>query len=75
MTGRNVGFALGMAMFAVLLRAEAVEPVRIALNIPMSGPFANVGELYIKNSQFVVDAINDRGGVLGGRKLEIRPIR
>lgn len=73
MTGRNLGCALGMAMFAVVFCAEAVEPVRIALNIPMSGPFANVGELYVKNSQFVIDAINARGGVLGGRKLEIVP--
>lgn len=73
MTARNLGCALGIAMFAVVFSAEAAEPVRIALNMPMSGPFANVGELYVKNSQFVVDAINAHGGVLGGRKLEVVP--
>jgi len=53
------------------LAAETTAPVRIALNLPMSGPFAAVGELYAKNSQFIVDQINFRGGVLGGRRLEL----
>ena len=53
--------------------ARALETVKIALNIPLSGPFANIGELYVKNSQFVVEQINARGGVLGGRKLEVVP--
>ncbi len=51
----------------------AAETVKIALNIPMSGPFANIGELYIKSSQFAIEQINARGGVLNGRMLEIVP--
>jgi branched-chain amino acid transport system substrate-binding protein len=49
----------------------AAETVKVAFNIPMSGPFANIGELYVKSGQFAIDAINARGGVLGGRKLEL----
>lgn len=62
---------VGLVLAAAGIGANAADPVRVALNMPMSGPFANVGELYVKNSQFIVDAINARGGVLGGRKLEI----
>ncbi len=49
----------------------AQETVKVALNIPMSGPFANIGDLLVKHSQFAIDAINARGGVLGGRKFEL----
>lgn len=52
------------------LGAQAADTVKIALNIPLSGPFANIGELYVKSFQFAIDAINARGGVLGGRMLE-----
>jgi branched-chain amino acid transport system substrate-binding protein len=37
-----------------------------------SGPFANVGDQGLKTTQFVVDHINAKGGVLG-KKLEIVP--
>jgi branched-chain amino acid transport system substrate-binding protein len=62
---------LGSVLAAAGIGANAGDTVKIALNMPMSGPFANVGELYAKNSQFLVDGINARGGVLNGRKLEI----
>jgi branched-chain amino acid transport system substrate-binding protein len=55
---------------AVAFTPARAEPVKIALIVPMSGPFAAVGELYAKNSQFIVDEINSRGGVLKGRRLE-----
>jgi branched-chain amino acid transport system substrate-binding protein len=61
---------LGLILAVAGIEVNAADPVRIALNMPMSGPFANVGELYVKNSQFIVDAINARGGVLG-HKMEI----
>jgi branched-chain amino acid transport system substrate-binding protein len=37
---------------------------------PLSGPFANVGEGNQRALQLAVDAVNARGGVLRGRKLE-----
>ena len=50
--------------------ATAAEPVRVAVLEPLSGPFANVGESNQRAFQLAVDAVNARGGVLGGRKLE-----
>ena len=50
--------------------ATAAEPVRVAVLEPLSGPFANVGESNQRALQLAVDAVNARGGVLGGRKLE-----
>ena len=67
-------WVLGVVLVVALIRVDAAEPIRFALNIPMSRPFANVGELYVKSSQFAIDAINARGGVLDGRKME-RPAR
>ena len=58
-----------MAASAAL--AQGSEPIRVALNMPMSGPFANIGDLYVKGSLFAIEAINQRGGVLNGRRLEI----
>jgi len=54
--------------------AYAKDPVVIAYVVALSGPFANVGETQIKHAQFVVDKINNHGGVLGGRKLELLPM-
>jgi branched-chain amino acid transport system substrate-binding protein len=71
MTSVTLKCIVGIALGGATLCPHAAEPVKIGLNIPLSGPFAAVGELYAKNSQFIVDDINARGGVLGGRKLEI----
>lgn len=50
------------------------EPVEIAFHVPLSGAFANVGETQLRHAQFVVDRINARGGVLGGRQLVLVPM-
>lgn len=49
----------------------AADSVRIAVIDPLSGPFANVGEAMVRYTQLAADAINARGGVLGGSKFEI----
>jgi len=54
--------------------ATAVETVKIAYLVPLSGPFANVGQTQIRHAQFYLDRINAQGGVLGGRKLELVPM-
>lgn len=53
--------------------STAAETVKIALNVPLSGAFANIGDLYVKSSRFAIDSINARGGVLRGQTLEIVP--
>ena len=49
----------------------AADSVRIAVIDPLSGPFANVGEAMVRYTQLAADAINARGGVLGGSRFEI----
>lgn len=44
---------------------------KIAYIDPLSGPFANVGELMLMHVQFAVDDINAKGGVLGGTKIQL----
>lgn len=46
------------------------EPIRIGLNIPMSGAVSYLGEDFIQGVTLAVEEINDAGGVLG-RPLEV----
>lgn len=65
---------LAVASGALLLGVAAHAQVRIALIDPMSGPFANFGDLGVKHFQMAAADINARGGVLGGQKIEIVPM-
>ena len=57
----------------VTQEALAQEAVRIGYVEGLSGPFANIGEIGLRHYQIAAEAVNARGGVLGGRKLEIVP--
>ncbi|HAJ75445.1 MAG TPA: branched-chain amino acid ABC transporter substrate-binding protein [Gammaproteobacteria bacterium] len=51
------------------------EPVRIGFMDPLSGAFASVGASGLKQIQFATDYLfNSRGGILGGRMIEIVPL-
>ena len=54
-----------------LTGAAAAQSVRIAFIDPLSGPFANIGEMEVRAFQYAIDQVNARGGVLGGTKLEL----
>ena len=60
------GFALGLASTA---RAE--DTVKIAYIDPLSGAFADVGDVGLKHFQYMAARVNAAGGVAGGKKLEI----
>jgi len=47
------------------------QTYKIAYIDPLSGPFANVGELMLTHTQFAIEDINAKGGVLGGTKLQL----
>jgi len=64
-------FALITLLGTMPLTGIGKEPVPIALSVPLSGPFASVGETEFQHAQLYVDDVNARGGVLGGRKLEL----
>lgn len=52
--------------------AQAEEPLKIAFIDALSGPFAQVGQNALAGFQFAVDeVVNNNGGVLDGRKIEI----
>ena len=65
--------ALIALLGAMPLAGLSKEPVPIALSVPLSGPFASVGETEFRHAQLYVEGVNARGGVLGGRPLELVP--
>jgi branched-chain amino acid transport system substrate-binding protein len=50
----------------------AQDTLKIAYIDPLSGPFANVGDLGLKHFQHIANHINAKGGVLG-KQIEIVP--
>ena len=67
--------ALVGAVLAVgfVLPAAAQDKIRIAFIDPLSGPMATNGDIGVKSYNYVMDMINDKGGVLGGKKFELVP--
>ncbi len=69
-----------VAFFALLVgavlagAAQASETIKIGLIEPMSGPIAAVGRDTLFAFEFWAGKVNERGGVLGGRQLEIVPL-
>src|SRR6202790_5742029 len=53
--------------------ALAAEPVKIGLVAALSGQSAKSGEGITRGLTIAIDEINARGGVLGGRMLELVP--
>ncbi len=51
--------------------AEEGETVKIGVLLPMSGPTSYYGEVQFNGIEFCANYINDNGGVLGGKKIEL----
>ncbi|MFZ0763116.1 MAG: ABC transporter substrate-binding protein, partial [Bradyrhizobium sp.] len=51
--------------------ALAAEPIKIGLVAALSGPSAKSGEGITRGLQIAIDEINAKGGLLGGRMLEL----
>ncbi len=63
---------VSVAFFAMVCGSVmAADAIKIAYIDPLSGPFGNVGDAGQKHFQYMVDKINAKGGVLGGKKFEI----
>jgi len=62
---------LGAAVAANLCHPAAADTIKIAHIDPMSGPFGLVGQSLAKHFDAAAEAINAKGGVLGGVKLEV----
>src|SRR4051812_41616814 len=70
---RHAGAALALvAAIALGFGTSALaQNIKIGYIDPLSGAFANVGEAGAAQFQAIIDDINAKGGVLGGRKLEL----
>ncbi|HKQ23612.1 MAG TPA: branched-chain amino acid ABC transporter substrate-binding protein [Burkholderiales bacterium] len=64
---------LWMVLSSLVATVTAQETIKIAYIEGLSGPFANVGEIGLRHYQIAAEAVNGRGGVLGGMKFEIVP--
>ncbi|MFQ6058876.1 MAG: branched-chain amino acid ABC transporter substrate-binding protein [Anaerolineae bacterium] len=51
--------------------ARPAEPIKIGLQAPITGEYAYEGEGFVKVVDLVTEQINEAGGILGGRKIEI----
>ncbi|MEO0680460.1 MAG: branched-chain amino acid ABC transporter substrate-binding protein [Pseudomonadota bacterium] len=66
--------ALATAVSAVFAGSAFAENIKIAFIDPLSGPFAATGVNGVKQFEHAIDVlVNDQGGVLGGRELELVP--
>ena len=63
--------AAATAALLLAFAAGAADTIKIAHIDPMSGPFGLVGESLGKHLDATAEAINAKGGVLGGIKFEI----
>ena len=66
--------AVAFAFLALQLGgASAADTVKVAFIAPLSGTFALVFEENLKLFRAAADEVNAKGGVLGGKKIEIVP--
>lgn len=63
--------ALCTAGLALHLPATAADPIKIGLVTALSGQSALAGEAITRGLAVAIDEINAKGGLLGGRKLEL----
>ena len=76
--GRRTALGLGLATGAAAVaprraRAQAPKEVKIAMLVPLSGPWARQGILEKFGAEMAIDDINNAGGIkaLGGAKLRL----
>ncbi len=67
---RRALLATGLAL-ATAAPVLANEPIKIGLVTALSGQSALAGEAITRGMQVAIDEINAKGGLLGGRKLEL----
>ena len=63
--------AAGLALDVLGTRAFAAEPIKVGLVAALSGQSAKSGEGITRGLTVAIDDINNRGGLLGGRMLQL----
>jgi len=76
--GRRTAIKMGLAGAATALaprraRAQNTKEVKIALVVPLSGPWARQGQLEQMGAELAIDDVNKAGGIkaLGGAKMKL----
>ena len=76
--GRRTAIKIGLAGAATALaprraRAQNTKEVKIALVVPLSGPWARQGQLEQMGAELAIDDVNKAGGIkaLGGAKMKL----
>ena len=67
-------FAVMLPVVVVAFSARGADTVKLGLIEPFSGPIAAVGRDTLEIFEFFANEVNQRGGVLGGRHIEIVPL-
>lgn len=68
---RFAATASALALGLIAGGAQAQEPIKIGLVTALSGQSALAGEAITRGMTIAIDEINAKGGLLGGRKLEL----
>jgi len=71
MNYRSSLFACVIALSASSSLPALAENVRIGIAAPLSGGAATYGQDQKRGAELAVEAINAKGGILGGRKIEL----
>lgn len=68
--------AVGVLLAVCLLLTTGVsaveKPIVIGIQAPITGPWAFEGQMAVQSCQVAAELINKKGGLLGGRMVEIR---
>ncbi|MFN9475843.1 ABC transporter substrate-binding protein [Acidovorax sp.] len=68
---RFAAAALAAAAWTALGAAQAAEPIKVGLVTALSGQSALAGDAITRGLTIAIEEINAKGGLLGGRKLEL----
>jgi len=63
-----------LACIGMPFTVMAAEPVVIGLQGPITGPWAYEGEMAKQSCEIAAQLINQKGGILGGRMVELRVV-
>jgi branched-chain amino acid transport system substrate-binding protein len=66
-----IAVCIAASCAAALPAAQAADPIKIGLVTALSGQSAQAGEAITRGLSVAIDEINAKGGLLGGRKLEL----
>jgi branched-chain amino acid transport system substrate-binding protein len=74
MNANSFRISVGVALLLNLSTAWSADSVKIAVLVGLSGPNAIYGEGQVNAFNAAADVVNSRGGVLGGRNIDIVPM-